>query len=119
MTPKNICLAVVLSGSMVSLLGSPSAADQPVLGQGNVLCRAWSDNRRSDAPGFESRTAWMLGFLTAYSQYGTTPAVDVSRGKSTEQLAEWIDQYCGEHPNDTLHKASAAMIDAFRKEAKQ
>jgi hypothetical protein len=115
---KNI-MVVVLSGMTLSLLSSPSRADQPVLGQGNVLCRAWSDNRRSDAPGIEPRTAWMLGFLTAYSQYGATPAVDVSRGKTTEQLAEWIDQYCGEHPNDTLHKASTAMIDAFRKEAKQ
>lgn len=44
--------------------------------------------------------------------------MDVSQGKSTDELASWIDRYCGEHPNETLHKASTAMIETLREGTK-
>ncbi|RAI34913.1 hypothetical protein [Rhodoplanes serenus] len=95
-----------------------AAAGELVLGHGNVACRTWSYDRRNQTPAGEPRTAWVLGFLTAYSQYGEAPAIDVSRGKSTEEIVAAIDQYCATHPDNSLHKASSMLIETLRQQAK-
>ncbi|WP_170145865.1 hypothetical protein [Rhodoplanes elegans] len=107
--------ALALPGAVATAI---AAGDQPVLGHGNVACRAWSDDRRSPTSAGEPRTAWILGFLTATSQYGEAPATDVSRGRSTEEIVAAIDRYCGEHPDDSLHKASSVLVETWRQQAK-
>lgn len=117
---SRIGLAVVLVALVLPVpVATPVAAgDEPVLGHGNVACRTWSDDRRNPTPAGEPRTAWVLGFLTAYSQYGEAPATDVSRGKSTEEIVAAIDQYCSERPDDSLHKASSMLVETLRQQAK-
>jgi hypothetical protein len=41
---------------------------------------------------------WALGYMTAYNQYGAEPKGDASGGQHTEELAEWIDDYCRKEP---------------------
>jgi hypothetical protein len=89
------------------------ADEHPVLGQGNISCSSWLQARQADSPSATSRTAWVLGFMTAFSQYGSKSQADVSAGKSTEELMAWIDNYCRQHQNDNLHRASAALIEEF------
>ena len=102
-------------GALFLFLAGQAAADEhPVLGQGNISCSSWLEGRQSDNAG-SSRTAWVLGFMTAFNQYGSkSQADDVSEGKSTEELMNWIDDYCRRQPGDNLHRASAAFIDGFR-----
>jgi predicted dithiol-disulfide oxidoreductase (DUF899 family) len=71
-------------------------ADQrPVLGQGNISCSLWLEGRQTDSPSAASRTGWVLGFMSAFNQFGTTSErTDVSEGKSSEELMAWIDNYC-------------------------
>jgi hypothetical protein len=100
-------------------LASSSAVGQrtgspPILGQGNVTCRAWTAVRRADPVAAEARTAWLLGFLTAYSQFVETAKTDVSEGRSTDQLAAWVDEYCGKHPHETLQQAATALVGNLR-----
>ena len=92
-------------------------ADQrPVLGQGNISCSLWLEGRQTDSPSAASRTGWVLGFMSAFNQFGTTSErTDVSEGKSTEELMAWIDGYCRQHQGDHLHMALQAFIDDFRK----
>ena len=91
------------------------AAERPVLGQGNISCSLWLEGRQTDSPGSASRTAWFLGFISAFNQYGLqSQGADVSEGKNTDELMGWIDNYCRQHQGDDLHTASEAFIDDFR-----
>jgi hypothetical protein len=97
------------------LLATPTAAqEQAVLGQGNVSCRSWLDDRADDAVQSAGRTAWILGYLTGFNKYGSRPRGDVTRGKGTEEIMSRIDDYCSEHPSDNLYQASAALIEELR-----
>ena len=52
-------------GALFLFLAGQAAADEhPVLGQGNISCSSWLEGRQSDNAG-SSRTAWVLGFMTA------------------------------------------------------
>ena len=94
------------------------AAERPVLGQGNISCSLWLEGRQTDSPSAASRTAWVLGFMSAFNQYGlTSERTDVSEGKSSEELMAWIDNYCRQHQGDHLHMALQAFIDDFRKKS--
>lgn len=119
-TRSRIGSAVLLVALALSLPVSTAIAadDQPVLGHGNVTCRAWSDERQNPSSSGEPRTAWVLGFITAYSQYGGTSATDVSRGKSTEEIVAAIDRHCGDRPRDTLHKASSMLVETLSRQPK-
>src|SRR5438270_11418301 len=90
-----------------------AAEEHAVLGQGNVSCGSWlNDRQREDAA--SSRIAWVLGYVTAFNQYGSKPGGDVSGAKGTEEIMAWIDNYCGRHPSDNLYRASDALVDEFR-----
>jgi hypothetical protein len=90
-------------------------AERPVLGQGNISCSLWLEGRQTDSPSSASRTAWILGFISAFNQYGLqSQGADVSEGKNTDELMGWIDNYCRQHQGDDLHTASEAFIDDFR-----
>lgn len=90
----------------------PAAQAQAVLGQGNVSCQTWTSDRQS-AEG-AARTAWVLGYLTGYSQYGPKPQSDISAGRSTQQIEAEIHTHCMRHPSDDLYRAAAALIEEFR-----
>jgi hypothetical protein len=105
-----------LAAIALCLLPTQATADEhPVLGQGNVSCSSWLEGRQTDNARATSRIAWVLGFMTAFNQYGSKSQTDdVSEGKSTEELMAWMDNYCRQHQDDNLHRASAAFIDEFR-----
>ena len=101
----------LVAGSLLFVLTARIAAEgQAVLGQGNVSCSSWLENHTSD----DARAAWILGYITAFNQYGTKPESDVSEGTTTEKMMVWIDNYCRNHPADNLYRASAAFVDEFR-----
>jgi len=101
----------LVAGSLLFVLTARIAAEgQGVLGQGNVSCSSWLENHTSD----DARAAWILGYITAFNQYGSKPESDVSEGTTTEEMMVWIDNYCRNHPTDNVYKASAALVDQFR-----
>jgi len=91
-----------------------AAQEQAVLGQGNVSCKAWLNERRGNDAQVSSRTAWILGYVTAFNQYESKPAGDVSAGMGTDEIVAWIDDHCSQHPDDNLYRASATFVDEFR-----
>ena len=96
------------------LLSCQAIAAEAVLGQGNISCSSWVESRGNDNPLAATRTAWVLGFITAFNQYRIKPQADVSGGKNTEVLMARIDDYCKRHPLDNLYNASAALVDELR-----
>jgi hypothetical protein len=116
MGARNLKKYRVFAAIALLFLSVPAIAQQrPVLGQGNISCSSWLEGRRTDSPSAASRTGWVLGFMSAFNQYGLkSQGGDVSEGKSTEDLMAWIDNYCRQHQGDDLHTASAAFIDDFQ-----
>jgi hypothetical protein len=106
--------ALVVAGSLLFPIAWVVAQDNAVLGQGNVSCGAWLKERKGDDAQASSRIAWVLGYVTAFNQYGSKPEGDVSGGKGPEEIMTWIDGHCSRHSGDNLHKASAALIDEYR-----
>jgi hypothetical protein len=91
------------------------AQQRAVLGQGNVSCQTWSADRKLGKSDSATRVAWILGYITAFNEYGSKPQGDVSAGSSTEKITTAIDDYCNQNPTDNVHRASAALIEEFRK----
>src|SRR6266550_4156476 len=106
--------ALFSAAILIGFLPSQVTSEEAVLGQGNISCGSWIENRRDDNPLAATRTAWVLGFITAFNQYGTKPQRDVSGGKDTEVLMARIDDHCKRHPLDNLYKAAAALVDELR-----
>jgi hypothetical protein len=95
-------------------LSSQVTAAEAVLGQGNVSCSSWIESRGDNDPLAATRTAWVLGFVTAFNHYKSKLEEDVSGGKDTEVLMVRIDEHCKRHPLDNLYKASDALVDELR-----
>ena len=108
------CGSMLLAGSLLFPIAQLAAQEQAVLGQGNVSCGSWLNNDKGDDTQASNRTAWVLGYVTAFNQYGSKPEGDVSGGKGTEEIMAWIDNYCGQHPSDNLYRASAALVNELR-----
>jgi hypothetical protein len=106
--------ALFSAAILFGFLSNQATAAEAVLGHGNVSCVSWIESRGGDNPLAATRTAWVLGFLTAFNQYGSKPGGDVSGGKDTEVLMARIDDHCKGHPLDNLYNASAALVDELR-----
>jgi hypothetical protein len=105
---------LLVAGSLLFPAGPIAAQEQGVLGQGNVSCGSWLVARKGDELQSSNRIAWVLGYVTAFNQYGSKPVGDVSGGKSTGEIMAWLDRYCGQNPNENLYRASAALVDELR-----
>jgi hypothetical protein len=108
------CWALFSAAIFCGLLSCQVVAAEAVLGQGNISCSSWIESRGDDNPLAATRTAWVLGFITAFNQYGSKPEGDVSGGKDTEVLMVRIDDHCKRHPLDNLYNAAAALVDELR-----
>ena len=110
-----------VAGSLSILTTTDISAQEQhaVLGQGNISCSSWLNDHKGNDALASSRIAWVLGYVTAFNEYESNPTRDVSGGKSTEEITAWIDSYCGQHPTDTLYRASAALVDEFRQKLKR
>src|SRR5258708_20048458 len=108
--------ALVGASLLWALTAQTAAKEQAVLGQGNVSCGSWLENRRGDDAQVSARTAWILGYITAFNQYGSKQQGDVSGGKGTEEMTAWIDDYFRHHPVDNLYWAAPALIDEFKQQ---
>ena len=96
----------LVAGSLLFVLTARIAAE----GQGNVSCSSWVKNQTNN----DARTAWILGYVTAFNEYGSSKPSDVSLGTTAEEMMGFINKYCKNHPTDNLYAASAALVDQFR-----
>jgi hypothetical protein len=106
--------ALLSAAIFFGFLSNQMIAAEGVLGQGNISCNSWIKSRGDANPVAAARTAWVLGFVTAFNQYRSKPEGDVSGGKDTEVLMARIDDYCKRHPLENLYNASAALVDELR-----
>jgi hypothetical protein len=106
--------ALLSSAIFFGFLSNQMIAAEGVFGQGNISCDSWIKSRGDGNPLAAARTAWVLGFVTAFNQYMPRPEGDVSGGRDTEVLMVRIDDHCRLHPLDNLYNASTALVDELR-----
>ena len=102
--------ALVAGSLLFVLLARIAAEGQGVLGQGNVSCSSWLENHTSN----DARAAWILGFITAFNQYGSSNPSDVSQGTTTEEMMAFINNYCRNHPRNCTGRRPRWLISSDR-----
>jgi hypothetical protein len=100
---------------VVAVLCSPSVRADDVsfsnLGKGLSSCGDWLDKRHKTPSRVIPEAAWVLGFLTAASQYNVTASPkNIAHGLTVNGIEHWIDNYCAAHPLDTIDTAASALV---------
>lgn len=84
---------------------APNSAGMP-------SCGAWTAARTTRLDGVAAQyEKWALGFESGLNLARSAARGDVLRGADTEGVLSWVDQFCREHPLDTL---SVAVVDLDR-----
>ena len=68
--------SLFVAGSLLFVTTQIAAEEHAVLGQGNVSCGSWLNDRRGEDAA-SSRIAWVLGYVTGYS-INTDPSQKVT-----------------------------------------
>jgi hypothetical protein len=114
-----LCPLLGAAESMRTKQQSATSSSYWVFGIGSVDCgKLMSDlrtNRSSRETFFES---YFTGFLTGANfraGVGGTGPTDVGKGTSPEALLAAVEQYCGNHPLDTVANALEDVYTQLRK----
>lgn len=92
-----------------------------VRGVGSASCGTWTKAQLHRAPippdgqitvtfadiQLVSQTSWVLGFLTALSY--SSGSGDMAQGIDPNGVFGWIDNYCADHPLDSIASATLAL----------
>lgn len=103
---------VLVAASFYFLCASSvRAADDKfsILGEGTTSCGEWLD-KRHETSRVIPEAAWVLGFLTAASQYHVAAAGNIAHGLDGSGVDHWIDNYCDAHPLDNIDAAASALV---------
>ena len=104
-------LVLVVTASLPS--PTRSAGDVPFtnLGEGLTSCGEWLDKRHSGTSRVIPEAAWVLGFVTAASQYTVTgSSKNIAHGLTGSGIDHWVDNYCAAHPLDNIDSAAVALV---------
>jgi hypothetical protein len=96
------------------MTGSVEAGHFMAVGTGQASCGRWTQFRHDDnARLFQE---WISGFISgvadASQSLDPSNPLDPAKGTDGDGIAFWIDNYCRDHPIDTIVKAAQAFIHA-------
>jgi hypothetical protein len=94
----------------VTELKAQNTRPMNVYGVGNSSCGAWSDARRKNSGEQVTLKAWVFGYMTAYNAWSPQADSDVLMQSDSQGIVGWIDQYCFQHPLDSLITATTRLI---------
>jgi hypothetical protein len=76
-------------------------------------CGYWIQERRKGANGSQLWEGWILGFITGLNVFGTNNG-NVAPDVKAEGLQAWVDQYCADHPLDSISVAAVKLAEALK-----
>jgi hypothetical protein len=101
--------------------GTPSlaaAAHPPaVFGPGAGSCGTWTAGHQSYTALTAGLDAWLLGYLSGYSWWGTKGSDAVFGNTENGAFIGWVSNYCGAHPATTVVQAANALIQDLNRHA--
>ncbi len=113
--------ALILATAILVLicLGGPGArAADPngyytIKGVGIETCEAWLGERYEDGPIAWYKQQWVLGYLTAFNRW-VHKGSNIAGELTSEQMFDWIDDYCQRNIRQTLSLATEALVWSLR-----
>jgi hypothetical protein len=58
--------------------------------------------------------SWLLGYITSINAHELTITKDIAEGTNPDGMFLWVDNYCTEHPLDSLARAAASLTGVLR-----
>ena len=116
---RALILAIsLLTATSLGALGFGARAADPngyytIQGVGIETCEAWLGERFEDGPIAWYKRQWVLGYLTAFNRWAHD-GDDIAADLTSEQLFDWIDDYCQFNTRQTLSLATEALIWSLR-----
>jgi hypothetical protein len=98
-------LCLVCAGIAVGSLRLLSQGRGTIYGAGTNTCVSWTESRTNQS--WYTAGQWVLGFVSAVNHYA--PAAPVKT--DARAMADWIDKYCLQHPDDDVADAAAELVD--------
>src|SRR3974390_3351455 len=91
--------SIALATLVIASWFTPAHAQTYVsLGYGGVWCTDWNSRKVIEGKAYE---AWMLGYISSYNAY-VFPGPNVGDGSDVDELRNWVDTYCKDHPGDNF-----------------
>ena len=87
------------------------------IGFGGQSCEDWTNARKGEETvAATSRGSWVLGYITAVNLFGPWSS-DVTKSTDTKGIWTWIDNYCAEHPFDSIAVATESLVSELGRSA--
>lgn len=112
--------AVAVFAALVAAPCSVSAATrQPlaIFGPGFGACGQWSAAHQGYSAVTSGQDAWLMGYVSAYSDWGTDRSSDLFDKTDNAALVAWVSNYCAVHPRDQIATAARALIASLTRRA--
>jgi hypothetical protein len=110
-----IVTAIIAIGAVIE-----ARARTMIGGSASTSCGAWTTERSHLIPGVPvgpeyinamEDESWVLGFLSGIG-FANQNGDDPLSGVDTDGIWAWVDNYCRDHPLDTIAKAATAFYHA-------
>jgi hypothetical protein len=106
----SIAIASLVIG-LGACLSSAQAQTYVSLGYGGVTCTDWNSRKVIEGKTYE---AWMLGYISSYNAY-VFRGSNVVEGSDVDELRNWVDAYCKDHPQENFDSVVRLLIDEHAK----
>ena len=119
---RSLALTMLLAMAIGLRTSDALAEDQArVYGSGNSSCGRWTatrgvDSKRQPTEWVEHLVmeAWTQGFVTGAGAMGSS-----QKETDSSAIELWIDQYCSQHPLETIHDTAVHLVVALGGARKQ
>jgi hypothetical protein len=104
---------VALAPFILSMAVTVNADDRKVTvyGWGNHSCGKWLASINDESERF-LYSSWVLGWVSAAGYYDVQGSL---RKTDSDAMRAWIDNYCHDHPLETIDTAASALVRALAK----
>jgi hypothetical protein len=117
---KSLATCLILAVALITG-GVAAAHAYTFMGTGTDTCGSWTANRAENAkPGpltsgslrALQQAEWIVGFLSGIGAMGETKGFNPLNGIDGAGVRAWFDNYCREHPLETIDDAGHAFLHA-------
>lgn len=108
----NKSLPLLIAASFLTISSPDLFADDKYteFGIGNHSCGEWLTGRQDKT--YYAMGQWMLGWVSSAGYYGMR-----LRRTDAAAMSAWMDNFCREHPLDSLGVGVRALIKALKEDA--
>jgi hypothetical protein len=111
MSKHTIAMGLVLAATTITIASAEQRISS-MIGAGSESCGSWTANRRGGSIARLSARVqnqqWLFGFLSAFGVAGK--GLDPLHGMDDEGVVAWVDNYCREHPIDSIQDAGVGFV---------